>query len=224
MNYLDILIIILLIIGGWRGFKKGLIIELFTLLALLVGIYAGIHFSDFMSSLLRKHAGITSEYLPVISFTIILLLVAALVFFAGKLIEGAVKTVALGPINKIAGLIFGLVKMLYIGSVVLVLLEGYDRDGEFIPEKTKNGSLLYEPVKQTSLKTIPALRHSEMFFKASDFVVGSAEIGDNFNVAGKTHGNRTAQGKSFNHTTLINRKNILSKIEMDLNLRYSPRI
>jgi len=52
MNYLDIILVLPLIIGAWRGFKKGFIIELFTLLALLVGLYAGIHFSDFVAGLL----------------------------------------------------------------------------------------------------------------------------------------------------------------------------
>jgi membrane protein required for colicin V production len=49
MNSIDILLIIPLVYAAWKGFKHGLIIEVFTLLALFVGIYVGIHFSDFMS-------------------------------------------------------------------------------------------------------------------------------------------------------------------------------
>ena len=81
MNYLDILLVLPLIIGAWRGFKKGLIIELFTLLALLVGIYAGIHFSDFVAGILKNNLGMTSEYVPVIAFTITFLGVGAGVYF-----------------------------------------------------------------------------------------------------------------------------------------------
>lgn len=165
MNYLDILIIIPLIIGGWRGFKKGFIIEIFTLLAMLVGIYAGIHFSDLMANVLRENLGLTSEYLPAIAFTVTLLLVGAMVYFAGKLIEKAVKVVALGTVNKIAGLVFGLIKVWFILSAILVMLEAYDHQNQFIPKDLKTNSLLYEPVKNTSLKTIPALEESEMFEK-----------------------------------------------------------
>lgn len=163
MNYLDILLFIPLVIGAWRGFKKGFVIELFTLLALLVGIYAGIHFSDFMSNILREHVGLNSKYLPAIAFTITFLGVGAMVFFGGKMIEKLIKVVALSPVNKVAGLVFGLLKMLYITSALLVILESIDEKNDFIPEDLKNTSLLYQPVKSTSLNTIPALKHSSLF-------------------------------------------------------------
>ena len=69
-----------------------------------MGIYAGIHFSDFMATILRENVGIESEYLPAIAFTITFLLVGAMVYFAGKLVEKGLKIVALGMVNKIAGL------------------------------------------------------------------------------------------------------------------------
>lgn len=163
MNYLDILLLIPIIIGAWRGFKKGFVIEIFTLLALLVGIYAGIHFSDYMAEILKEHVGITTEYLPAIAFTVTFLLVGAMVYFAGKMIEKGLKLVALGTLNKFAGLFFGVIKMLFILSASLVILESYDEKNQFIPGDFKTESLLYEPVKNTSLKTIPALRYSDLF-------------------------------------------------------------
>ena len=166
MNYLDILLVIPLIIGAWRGFKKGLIIEFFTLLALLVGIYAGIHFSDFVSGVLKNNLGMTSQYVPVIAFTITFLGVGAAVYFAGKMLERAVSVVALSPVNKMLGLFFGMIKMLFFTSAALVILESYDEKGEFIPDDLKEKSLLYHPVKKVSLTAIPALKYSDLFVKA----------------------------------------------------------
>lgn len=163
MNYLDILLFIPIVIGAWRGFKKGFVIEIFTLLALLVGIYAGIHFSDFMAEILRENVGIESDYLPAISFTITFLLVGAMVFFAGKMIEKAIKVVALGTVNKLAGLFFGMLKMIFILSAAIVILEAYDHQGQFIPQDLKSNSLLYTPIKEVSLTTIPALQNSDLF-------------------------------------------------------------
>lgn len=168
MNYLDIILVLPLIIGAWRGFKKGFIIEIFTLLALLVGLYAGIHFSDFISGLLREYLGMTSEYVPIIAFTLVFLGVGAMVYFAGKMLERAVTAVALTPLNKFAGLVFGTIKMLFFTSAALVILESYDQKGEFLPEELKSKSLLYHPVKNVSLLTIPALRHSDLFIQAID--------------------------------------------------------
>jgi membrane protein required for colicin V production len=161
-------LIIPIIIGAWRGFKKGFVIEIFTLLALLVGIYAGIHFSDYMAAILRDNLGMTSEYLPAISFTVTFLLVGAMVYFAGKMIEKALKLVALGMVNKLAGLFFGVVKMLFFVSAALVILESYDEKGRFIPAELKTDSLLYKPVKAVSLNAIPALKYSDLFIGIID--------------------------------------------------------
>jgi membrane protein required for colicin V production len=165
MNFIDIIIIVFLGYAGWKGLKHGLIIEVFTLLALVVGLYAGIHFSDFIAERLKVVFGLTSKYLPVIAFTITFLGVGAMVYFAGKAIEKLVKAIQLSPINKAFGLVFSVLKMAYILSIVLVLVESYDEKNNFFPKETKDNSLLYEPVKKVSTLTIPGLEESRIFLK-----------------------------------------------------------
>lgn len=165
MNFVDIIIIVPLIYAAWVGFKKGLVIEVFTLLALLVGIYAGIHFSDWTSQLIKDNIDIEGKYLPVVAFTLTFLAVGAIVYFAGKMIERMLKVVNLSPINKIFGLLFGLIKMVYTLSILIILLETYDERGDFIPEDIKSESLLYEPVKITASATIPAIEESTIWMK-----------------------------------------------------------
>lgn len=165
MNFVDTIIIVPLIYAAWVGFKKGLVIEVFTLLALLVGIYAGIHFSDWTSGLIKENVDIEGKYLPVVAFTLTFLAVGAIVFFAGKMIERMLKVVNLSPLNKAFGLLFGLIKMVYTLSILIILLETYDERGDFIPENIKSESLLYEPVKVTASATIPAIEESTIWMK-----------------------------------------------------------
>lgn len=165
MNFVDIIIVVPLIYAAWRGFKKGLIIEVFTLLALLVGIYAGIHFSDWTSARIEEYFDFDANYLPVIAFTVTFLAVGAMVFFAGKMLEQMVKVVNLSPINKIMGVVFGMLKMVYTLSILIILLETYDERGDFIPEETKENSLLYTPVKLTASATIPAIEESTIWLR-----------------------------------------------------------
>lgn len=165
MNFIDVLILVPLIYAGYKGFKHGFIIEVFTLLALFVGLYAGIHFSDFLAAFLKKSFSWDSEYLPIISFTLVFLGVGAMVFFAGKAIEQVVKVTNLTPFNKLLGIFFGVIKMLYIVSVILVIGESYDEKGDFIPEEKKENSLLYKPVKAVSTYTIPGMENSTIFIK-----------------------------------------------------------
>lgn len=165
MNFVDIIIVVPLVYAAWRGFKKGLIIEVFTLLALLVGIYAGIHFSDWTSARIEEYFDFDANYLPVIAFTVTFLAVGAMVFFAGKMLEQMIRVVNLSPINKIMGVVFGMLKMVYTLSILIILLETYDERGDFIPEKTKENSLLYAPVKLTASATIPAIEESTIWLR-----------------------------------------------------------
>ncbi|MBC9813545.1 CvpA family protein [Crocinitomicaceae bacterium CZZ-1] len=167
MNFIDILLLIPIGYAVYKGFKNGFIIEVCTLLALLVGIYAGIHFSDGTANLLKTSWNIHSEYLPVIAFTITFLGVGALVFFGGKMLEKVVDVANLTPLNKFLGILFALIKIFYLLSVFIVLLESYDEKGDFIKEETKQDSLLYEPVKNLSLTTIPRIKESTIFLTNS---------------------------------------------------------
>jgi membrane protein required for colicin V production len=165
MSIVDILILIPLGYAAWKGFQHGIIIEVFTLLALLVGIYAGIHFSDLTANWMKNSLGWDSEYLPVIAFTITFLGIGAMVYFAGKMIEQFVKVTNLTPINKAFGIVFAVLKMTYFVSVFLVLLESYDEKGDFLRPSMKEKSLLYNPILKVSTTTIPALKESTLFVK-----------------------------------------------------------
>src|SRR5690554_339670 len=165
MNFVDIVIIVPLLYAAWVGFRKGLIVEVFTLLALLVGIYAGIHFSDWTSNLIKENIDIEGKYLPVVAFTVTFLAVGAMVYFAGKMIERMLKVVNLSPVNKIMGLFFGVIKMVYTLSILIILIETYDERGNFIPNEVKEESYLYSPVKITASATIPAIEESSIWLK-----------------------------------------------------------
>jgi membrane protein required for colicin V production len=178
MNFVDIIIIVPVIYASWIGFRKGLIVEVFTLLALLVGIYTGIHFSDWTSNLIRENIDIEGKYLPVVAFTLTFLAVGAMVFFAGKMLERMLKVINLSAINKVFGLLFGLIKMIYTLSILIILLETYDERGNFIPANIKSESLLYEPVKVAASATIPAIEESTIWMKnnVNNELFGSEDV------------------------------------------------
>lgn len=165
MNLLDILILIPIAFGIWRGFKKGFIIELFTFLALFIGLYAGIHFSDGVANFLKNEFSFTSQYLPTIAFAITFLLIGAMVYFAGIAIEKAVKAVQLSLPNRLLGALLGGFKMLLFAGTAIILLESYDEKSDIISEESKESSLLFLPVENTTSALMPALKNSTIFLK-----------------------------------------------------------
>lgn len=166
MNYLDFILIIPLLYAVWRGFVKGFIVEIFTLLALLVGLYAAVHFSDWTSIKIQENTASDWKYLPIISFTLTFLAVGAMVYFLGKAIEKLINFAHLSPVNKLLGVFFSVLKMLYILSVLLVMLASYDKNNALIPKKDKSDAVLYTPIKNLSVKTIPYIEEAKFYINA----------------------------------------------------------
>ena len=74
MNYIDIVILLFLLYGAFRGFSKGLIIEVATLAGLILGVFIAIRYSPFTEGILKDFLNITSRYLSYIALAVTFLL------------------------------------------------------------------------------------------------------------------------------------------------------
>ncbi|MBU3928592.1 MAG: CvpA family protein, partial [Bacteroidetes bacterium] len=87
INFLDIILVIPLLLFTYSGFKKGLIIEVATLAALILGLYFAFYFSEFATEILDNWFSIDPAYLTVIAFIVTFTVVMLLVIAIGKIIE-----------------------------------------------------------------------------------------------------------------------------------------
>lgn len=183
MGLFDVVLLLPLAYGAWRGFKKGLIIEIFTLLAIVVGIYAAIQFSEIVNERINENIGEDYSSTPAIAFTLIFLAVGALIYFGGVAFEKVVKAVNLSPINRLLGLLFGVIKTIYIVSIVLVTYESYDPEGKLISPELRENSPVYNPLKNISIKTIPYMERSRLYLEGNPIAIGfGKEEGENSEV------------------------------------------
>jgi membrane protein required for colicin V production len=163
MNFIDLFIVAILIWFGYKGFRKGLIFELVSIIALALGVYGGLKFSDRTAEYLTKY--VDSEYLNIASFTVTFLIILLLVFAAGKVIEKIVNLVALKLINKLLGAFFGIVKMALILGVLITIVESYDNKLGFLPQDIKEESMLYNPLLNTANQILPEIEKNNLFQK-----------------------------------------------------------
>ena len=157
MNLLDIILIVPFIWFAYRGFQKGLVIELASLVALILGIWAAIYFSFFAADFLSDNFDIGPRYLPVIAFIITFIVVVMGVYLIGRIIEKFIDILALGLLNKLAGLAFGLVKAAFLLSIIILVINSFDANQSIITPKLRDGSFLYKPVERFAPKIIPRL-------------------------------------------------------------------
>ncbi len=157
MNFIDIILVIPLLWFGYKGFTKGFIIEVASLAALMLGIYGGIKFSGWVSGYLSRWFEIKSEYLPLISFSVTFLLIMLIVFLVARGVDKLVKSASLSLPNRLAGAVLGAAKTFIIMGIVLLLLNKYDRGGEFIKQEIRDKSLLYNPMTELVVKIYPSV-------------------------------------------------------------------
>ncbi|MFA8434170.1 MAG: CvpA family protein [Marinifilaceae bacterium] len=150
MNFLDIILAIPLLWAVYKGFTKGLIVEVATLLALVLGIYGALHFSDFTADFIREQLDYDSKYMAYISFVVTFLVIVIGVNLLGKLLDKLVEAVALGLVNRLLGIFFSLAKAVLILSILVNLLDRVDQRFGFISKEKKEKSFLYQPLNQAA--------------------------------------------------------------------------
>lgn len=165
---LDICILLPVLWGMFKGFKRGLIIELCTLMALILGVYGAATFGEMGSDYLRATFNTDPRVSGVLGFALLFIIIVVAVFIFGKILEGLIKLVALGLVNKLFGLFFGGLKFLLIVSGLLYLTNGFPLTEDLIPVKEKADSYLYEPASEVLPSIYPTLAKASWRDKIED--------------------------------------------------------
>jgi len=164
MNYLDIILIIPLLWGGYHGLKKGIVREVSTLLALFLGIYGAVNFAKDLEPLFSSF-NIDKAFVPLISFAVAFLGIVVLVNIIGRIFDRLTKMVALGPFTKLLGAVFGLAKYLVIMSAILYFFNPIERELKIIEKQDKTDSLLYNPISSIFPHLLPDEKERKTFIR-----------------------------------------------------------
>ena len=100
--------------------RRGLIVAIFSLLALIFGLAAAIKLSAIVATHLKDGGvHVSSKWLPIISFIIVFLAVVFLVRWLEKMLESVIKFALLGWVDKLGGVILYAIVYFAILSVIL---------------------------------------------------------------------------------------------------------
>lgn len=143
VGYIDILLLLPLIYGAYKGFSKGLVIEIATLAGLILGVFLAIRFSGYMAGFLKDFLEIPDRYLYYIAFSVTLLLVIVVLYLLGKLLTKLVDIMSLGLVNKLLGTVLGIAKYFVILCIVLVFVGELNRIYPFISPETMEKNHLF---------------------------------------------------------------------------------
>lgn len=150
---LDIIFAVIIILAILRGYQRGLIVGVFSFIAVIIGLAAAIKLSTVAADKIGKAVKISEQWLPIISFAVVFIIVVLLIRLGAKAIEGAVETVMLGWVNKLGGII--LYAAIY--TIVFSVLLFYAEQMKLIQPETIQKSVTYSFVQPWGPKIINAL-------------------------------------------------------------------
>lgn len=158
MSILDIILLICFIPALVQGVRKGFIAQVISIASIIIGIWASSRFTEVVSEWLGKYITVSDQVMKVVAFALIFIAVFLVLAAVGKLLEGMFKMVTLGWLNRLAGLVFALLKTsLILGILIMVFTSLNDTFG-LVSEATLNESVLYPPFKEAAFKIFPYIK------------------------------------------------------------------
>ena len=140
---IDLILGIIILIAIFKGYQRGLIIGLFSLVSVIIGLAAAMKLSTVVAGYIGEAVNVSDEWLPVISFAIVFIVVVLLIRLGANAIERTVEVVMLGWLNKLGGIIF----YVAIYTVVFSVLLFYAEQVNLVRSETIEKSISYSFVQ-----------------------------------------------------------------------------
>ena len=150
---LDIIVAVILILAVIKGYRQGLIVALFSLIAFIIGLAAAMKLSVVAAGYIGNAVKVSDKWLPIISFAVVFLIIVLLVRLGAKFIQKTVELAMLGWVNRVGGILLYAALYILIFSVLLF----YADQMNFIKPETKSASVTYSYIQPWGPKFMDGL-------------------------------------------------------------------
>ena len=158
MNILDIILLVCFIPAIISGLRKGFIAQVVAIISIVLGVWLSVKSATLVGSWISQWIEASPQLINIISFAIIFIAVAVLLFTIGKLIEATIKIIMLGWLNKLLGVLFSMLKCILIIGFLIIVFEAINDTFGLVPESYLSESLLYAPFRDIADSVFPLFK------------------------------------------------------------------
>jgi membrane protein required for colicin V production len=158
---IDVIFAVLMVLATVQGYRRGLIVAIFSFLGVIIGLAAAMKLSAAVAKHLGDTVKISDKWLPVLSFILVFIVVIILIRLGVKALQRITEAVMLGWINRLAGIV------LYAGiyTTVFSILLFYAVQIKLVKPETIQSSVAYSFIQPWGPKAIDSLGAVIPFFK-----------------------------------------------------------
>lgn len=121
MNWIDLVILFILILAFLNGYRRGAFKEISTFIGLIIGVVFAVNNADWLAAQLHGKFNFSPTVLYMVSYALVLAVCVILLRLLGHFFYKLVKIAPLKVPNKITGGVFGIIKGLVLVSLVFLL-------------------------------------------------------------------------------------------------------
>jgi membrane protein required for colicin V production len=158
---IDILFFILMLSAAYKGYTRGFIVSVVSLVAIVVGLAAAVKLSAVVANWLSNTVNIGSQWLPFLSFIIVMMGVIFALRLVANVLQKSVELLLMGWANKLGGILFYAIIYTLIFSLVLF----YANKLGIIKQITIDESKCYPIVQPLGIKVINGIGYVIPLFK-----------------------------------------------------------
>lgn len=119
---LDIIGLLIIGLAMLRGWGRGIIVGLCSLLGIVLGMLAALKLSGFVAGWMMEHGWVTSAWAQLISWIVIFVAVLLVVRLLAKAVASALRSLSLGIFDRLGGMALYAVLGAFVWSTILWLL------------------------------------------------------------------------------------------------------
>lgn len=142
MNPIGIGVLLLIAYFGFRGFQRGLIDEVGRLVGLVLAVVLAYQFSP----LLEEYIGLENDLArSAVAFVGIFIVTLIVMMLITRFVRTLVELVLMQWLDKLGGILFGLLKSIVVLGVLIYVMESFDSTRTFVL-KLERQSVIYRNV------------------------------------------------------------------------------
>jgi len=140
MKVIDIILVIVILAGAYKGFKNGFLLEITSFFSFIIAIISAFKLLHTGIAWLSPHMEKGSTMVPYVAFILIFLVVFVGIFLFTRMLKRIIDYSVFGTADNIVGALFGMMEMAFVISMILWLT--HQARIEF-PKDYVSGTVIY---------------------------------------------------------------------------------
>lgn len=151
MNIIDLLVCLALAVAVWNGWRRGFILQVCSLAALVVAIWLAARFGTAAG----ERLGVDAAYAPAAGFVTVLVAAVLAVSILGRLLRRIFRFAGFGLLDTVLGIAVSILKCLLLLSVLFAANDRLGLGEGLVPAETTASSLTWRPLCDLSHRLVP---------------------------------------------------------------------